>query len=311
MLSKVVGDLGGKAIEGFRSRSQRQQGEEILLDAQRKIEELDFDPTQETRQAFEAKKQQTESLQDLIRRNQQLQSAQLISSNYDPTRGGAQIPSLLDNMNRGIMQTDMTLGAEKTKADTEFANIAEAANQRNLQKDLALQNLRFQQGSEAAGLGFSTGTAALSSALDAPASSLDALFSIDPDLMKYDFKKILDGSYIPAENSKANGGTLSSQIYKTGGEFNHDTNKKALVDEETGEKEAELTGEELVLNVDQGNNAMQAADILVKFVEENPNAPEDVRAAAELLAFFKEPQFQGPDEVDMPEDAVEEGQMTV
>ena len=302
MLSKVVGDLGGKALEGFRSRSQRQQGEEILLDAQRKIEELDFDPTQETRQAFEAKKQQTESLQDLIRRNQQLQSAQLISSNYDPTRGGAQIPSLLDKMNRGIMQTDMTLGAEKTKADTDFANIAEAANQRNLQKDLALQNLRFQQGSEAAGLGFSTGTAAASSALDAPASAFDTLFSINPDLLTEDLDTIF---------SAAKGGDLRSQIYKTGGEFNHDTNKKALVDEETGEKEAELTGEELVLNVDQGNNAMQAADILVKFVEENPNAPEDVRAAAELLAFFKEPQFQGPDEVDMPEDAVEEGQMTV
>lgn len=302
MLSKVVGDLGGKAIEGFRSRSQRQQGEEILLDAQRKIEDLEFNPTQETRQAYEAKKQQTESLQDLIRRNQQLQSAQLISSNYDPTRGGAQIPSLLDKMNRGIMQTDMTLGAEKTKADTDLANIAEAANQRTLQKDLALQNLRLNQGTEAAGLGFSTGTAAASGAADAPASAFDALFSIDPDLLTEDVGTIFSG---------AKGGDLKSQIYKTGGEFNHDTNKKALVDEETGEKEAELTGEELVLNVDQGNNAMQAADILVKFVEENPNAPEDVRSAAELLAFFKEPQFQGPDEVDMPDDAVEEGQMTV
>ena len=31
---------------------------------------------------------------------------------------------------------------------------------------------------------------------------------------------------------------------KTGGEFNHDTNKKALIDEESGEKEAELTGNE-------------------------------------------------------------------
>lgn len=302
LLSKVVGDLTGKTIEGFRSRSQRQQGEEILLDAQRKIEELDFDPAQETRQAYEAKKQQTESLQDLIRRNQQLQSAQLVSSNYDPTRGGAQISSLLDNMNRGILQTDMTLGAEKTKADTDFADIAEAANQRTLQKDLDLQNLRFQQGSGAAGLGLITGTAAASAAADVPASAFDALFSIDPDLLTENISEIFKG---------AKGGDLKSQIYKTGGEFNHDTNKKALVDEETGEKEAELTGEELVLNVDQGNNAMQAADILVKFVEENPNAPEDVRAAAELLAFFKEPQFQGPDEVDMPEDAVEEGQMIV
>ena len=34
------------------------------------------------------------------------------------------------------------------------------------------------------------------------------------------------------------------KVGKTGGEFNHDTNKKALIDEESGEKEAELTGNE-------------------------------------------------------------------
>lgn len=34
------------------------------------------------------------------------------------------------------------------------------------------------------------------------------------------------------------------KVGRTGGEFNHDTNKKALIDEESGEKEAELTGDE-------------------------------------------------------------------
>lgn len=34
------------------------------------------------------------------------------------------------------------------------------------------------------------------------------------------------------------------KIGKTGGEFNHNTNKKALIDEESGQKEAELTGNE-------------------------------------------------------------------
>ena len=44
----------------------------------------------------------------------------------------------------------------------------------------------------------------------------------------------------PFFNNQAQGG----KVGKTGGEFNHDTNKKALVDEESGEKEAELTGDE-------------------------------------------------------------------
>ena len=53
---------------------------------------------------------------------------------------------------------------------------------------------------------------------------------------------------------KAEGGKLShregGQVYETEGEFDHSTNKKALVDEETGVKEAELTGGELVFNPD-------------------------------------------------------------
>ena len=39
---------------------------------------------------------------------------------------------------------------------------------------------------------------------------------------------------------------MADQGFKTEGEFNHDTNKKAVIDEENGEKEAELTGGELV-----------------------------------------------------------------
>ena len=41
-------------------------------------------------------------------------------------------------------------------------------------------------------------------------------------------------------DNQAEGG----KVGKTGGEFNHDTNKKALIDEESGQKEAELTGNE-------------------------------------------------------------------
>ena len=61
------------------------------------------------------------------------------------------------------------------------------------------------------------------------------------------------------------GGRLShregGQIYETEGEFDHSTNKKALVDEETGVKEAELTGGELVFNPEHTR-------IIEKFLED-------------------------------------------
>jgi len=72
---------------------------------------------------------------------------------------------------------------------------------------------------------------------------------------------------------------------RTEGEFNHDSNKKAIVDEESGEKEGEMTGGELIFN------PQQVAD-MEKFIAEGD---EDG-----LMAYMKEllsqPQFQEEEE---------------
>jgi hypothetical protein len=50
------------------------------------------------------------------------------------------------------------------------------------------------------------------------------------------------------------GGYIGEQGGVTEGEFSHDTNKKAVIDEESGEKEGELTGGEIVFNPEQTDN---------------------------------------------------------
>jgi len=50
------------------------------------------------------------------------------------------------------------------------------------------------------------------------------------------------------------GGYIGEQGGVTQGEFSHDTNKKAVIDEESGEKEGELTGGEIVFNPEQTDN---------------------------------------------------------
>ena len=74
---------------------------------------------------------------------------------------------------------------------------------------------------------------------------------------------------------------MADEGFKTKGEFNHDTNKKAVIDEEDGKKEAELTGGELVFNPDQ-------SEMMEKLIKKG-----DERG---LLEFMKElmskPQFQ-------------------
>lgn len=67
-------------------------------------------------------------------------------------------------------------------------------------------------------------------------------------------------------------GGMMKPPMKTKGEFDHDTNKKALVDEETGEKEAELSGDEVVFNKDDHEQIEMLikegkADELLKFMK--------------------------------------------
>lgn len=82
-------------------------------------------------------------------------------------------------------------------------------------------------------------------------------------------------------------------IYKTGGEFNHDTNKKALIDEESGEKEAELTGGEYVLNPQQGEEIhAQYETIEAKIQSGEPVSEEEWMMYHEAVKnVFSQPQF--------------------
>lgn len=77
------------------------------------------------------------------------------------------------------------------------------------------------------------------------------------------------------------GGYIGENGGVTEGEFSHDTNKKAVIDEESGEKEGELTGGEVVFNPKQ-------TDKIEDFIED--------RDADGLLQYmtmlFSLPQFQ-------------------
>lgn len=95
------------------------------------------------------------------------------------------------------------------------------------------------------------------------------------------------GSLVPTGGVSYNkkGGKLSyghgGEVMETEGEFNHSTNKKALVDEESGVKEAELTGGELVFNPDQ-----------TQMMEELISSGDSKRLMAFLKDLMSQPQFQ-------------------
>ena len=302
--AKLLTDVGQGIASNKRAGEQRREGERIARNAKRRIRKANFTVGQEQRDLADLQKQQFEDLQSLINRNRMAQSQQAIASSLgDPTRTASGVSPLLDKMNQSNLETSLQLGQQKTAVDQQLANLTDQVRRANLQKNLNLDAQLRGEGVTAAGLGF----AAQGDAQNMMIGSLAE--GVDTGMAAYNLASGLNADGSPRVIEQ--GGTLSNQIYRTGGEFDHDTNKKALVDEETGEKEAELTGEEVVLNPDQTESTMKAADMLFAFLKENPDAPEEVKKAVELLAFLNEPQFQGPDEVDMPKDAVEEGEIVL
>ena len=76
-------------------------------------------------------------------------------------------------------------------------------------------------------------------------------------------------------------------VQKLDGEFDHSTNKKAIVDEETGVKEAEATGGEFIINPEQSSGLQEAYAMINK---EEPTY-EQLLELFKAAKFLEEPQF--------------------
>lgn len=82
-------------------------------------------------------------------------------------------------------------------------------------------------------------------------------------------------------------------VQKTEGEFNHDTNKKAIIDEETGVKEGEATGGEYILNPEQGEAIKVQYDEIARMIEggSEPSMEELQNLYDAVHEVFSQPQF--------------------
>lgn len=285
-----------------RAKTQREQGETIAQDALDRLKELEFEAGpqlqvgQETRDLAELQAQQAaQAMQNLREQNLALSQQAIASGVQDPTRMGQTIANIAPSLSRQMGQTELEAARQSTAAKQRVADLAEKYSRANIMREqgvmdtnvqaqLALENLLRREGMQAAGLGFAAEGEAEQLMRGAPARA------IDTGLAAY---KLASGQGSDKKD-RQEGGMLNDQIYVTGGEFNHDTNKKALIDEETGEKEAELTGDEAVLNPKQTEDTMMAFNMLKAAVEGMENPPQELLDALEKMKHFDEPQFQVP-----------------
>ena len=88
-------------------------------------------------------------------------------------------------------------------------------------------------------------------------------------------------------------GGMNAPVTKLEGEFDHSTNKKAIIDEETGVKEAEATGGEYILNPEQGEEISMAYKGIEQIVDsgEEPTMDQLMALYEAVRNVFSQPQF--------------------
>lgn len=271
-----------------RFRTQLEEGKKNYEQQLKMLRDMP-DMTQASRDLIQAKQ---EAAEEILRRGDvrdQETRADIASAvrSGDP-RATSALADVLDKT--GASQDAARLRALEMKADAGAigANLAEQNKQFKtaLEKQLmdragmsadeanrALLDLKTaQQGvgakAQAAGDQTAIGLATLLKDFDFgnPGTQTDTDDDTDDDTSKYG-GRLEDGGY------------MGEKGFKTKGEFDHETNKKAVIDEENGEKEAELTGGEIVFNPDQTNKmeeiiAKGDGNKLLKFMRDLLSKPQ-------------------------------------
>lgn len=253
--------------------SKRTQAEQEFDRSLQAIRDISFEPSQELRDARMSQLEAGRAIGDLARQRVDEASARAIAALRDSPRalqsaGLRGVESALSAAEQAdIAGTQQTLGAEMGMAQD-----AEAARQAGIQRDMALEQLLMGRAAQA-------GDVAQTGIYGTQAAQTEAIMGLG-NLGTQALLPLVDG-YPTTTTTNEKGGYIGENGGVTEGEFDHDTNKKAVIDEESGEKEGELTGGEMVFNPEQ-------TDGITGLVEKGD--------AEGLLMFMKDllsqPQFQ-------------------
>jgi len=234
------------------AKAQEAKGKDLYSQMIADFESGKFDASlsQDVRDAAEQQKIMAEQAagQAMQRGQQQLQSS-LAAARYGDPRAAALIPQQAQQIEQGIQQAQLQGLQQKTAAEQRLAGMEQNIAGQNLAMRQQLASMQMKRGAAAMDAGELAKQQAAQAALQAQYGALGAAaqspfaFMLEEEEPKKD-----------EQGGKHRFSNKPGEVYMTGGEFDHGTNKKALIDEETGKKEAELTGGEAV--VADGDNML-------------------------------------------------------
>ena len=248
------------------------------------------DMTQASRDAIQAQKETAEEKLRRAEERTDQQRADVVGAlqSGDP-RATAGLLSALDKINLSEDQLRTQALGEKAGADMIGANLAEQNKQFKTALEKQLMDRAGMSADEARKALLDINTAEEAAGAKAQASGDQTALALDAMLREFDYgnpgKRTDSGSEDDGEREYGgkiryeDGGYMGEEGFKTKGDFDHDTNKKAVIDEENGEKEAELTGGEVVFNPEQTETMEEIiadgdADKLLKFMKDLLSKPQ-------------------------------------
>jgi hypothetical protein len=277
--------------------AERQQAAEGQFDRSlQAIRDISFEPSQQLRDARMSQLEAGRAIGDMAAQRTDEAQARAIAALRDSPRAlqsaGTRVidSALAAQQQADIAGTQQTLGAELGMAQD-----AETARQQEVQRDLALEQMlmgRAAQAGDAAQTGIFASQAAGTEAIQALGNlGTQAMFQFGdigmPKTTDGFTPKTFEIPQAPRTftgetgNYRLNekGGYIGEEGGVTEGEFDHDTNKKAIIDEENGQKEGELTGGEMVLNPEQTDGITSLvekgdADGLLMFLRDLLSQPQ-------------------------------------
>ena len=260
----------GQELLKKEGKKQSKSGQSLYENMLAELRSGKYDVAQGQRDAAEDAKIGAEQFVEATRQRGQESRGDLISAiqSGDP-RMSALVPRQAQAIEQNIQQAELQGLNRKGAADSVIANLEQEA----LGKQAGLSEMEMRRGAQGAEAGRQMKlNAMLNQAKAGPNALGDA---IRTGLATY---SSLKDAEVP---SKEDGGELNFEDGggMTNGEFSHENNPKAIIDEDTGVKEGEVTGGELVFNVEQSNKMEELiesgkGDELIEFMKELLSQPQ-------------------------------------
>lgn len=310
LAQKISSKRAGEAGQDLLEQEGRKQKESGIKLYERMLEELrsgKFDVAQEQRDASEDAKIAAEEFVESTRRRGQESRGDLVSAiqSGDPRMSGL-VPQQAREIEQNLQRANL-LGLDKrAAANAVIADLEQSALDKQSalseklmdrgalgaeagrQMELAAMLQAAQAGPASTEAGLNTGIAAYSALTDPKVgvglgdgnnTSMDGLQElinqINPNQEGLEYELDEEGRNRNPNATFYNekGGTLNFEDGggMTNGEFSHENNPKSIIDENTGLKEGEVTGGELVFNNDQTDTIEELVESgeggkLVKFL---------------------------------------------